>query len=466
MQKLLQQFKKFSDSFLKYGLAAILLAVPLYPKFPFLRIPGTYVSIRFEDFLIAVVSFIALIYFLPQIKEILNTKLVRSIILFLLIGFLSVISAVFLTKTITPYLGVLHWIRRIEYFIPFFIGLLYFRSKNNDPNLLEFFLKILMVVVMIAFIYGFGQKHFNWPVIITQNEEYSKGIALRWVPGSHINSTFAGHYDLATFLVLLLPIFISLFFIVPKKLTKIILLGVIFSGLWLLVNAISRISVVSYLLATSLALILLKKYKEILVVVLISVVFFGFSSDLLARYTRIIEVTYKKIAPQIKLINLLPNYEVYAQELPQKRVKKSTPAPTPTPVPVFEDRSTSIRLNVEWPRAIRAFTKNPLLGTGYSSITLATDNDFLRLLGEVGILGFSAFILILLRIGLLFKKTLPLIENYKGVKLAFMAGIYGATAGILLNAIFIDVFEASKFAIILWLLMGFAVSMERIKTNE
>jgi hypothetical protein len=417
-----------------------------------------------EDFLIATVSLVALIYFLPKIKEILKRKLERSIILFLLVGLISLISAIFVTQTITPYLGLLHWIRRIEYFAPFFIGFFYLRSKDNNPEILEFFLKILMLVVVIAFIYGFGQKHFNWPVIITQNEEYSKGIALRWVPGSHINSTFAGHYDLASFLILVLPIFISLFFILPQKLTKIFLLGVIFSGLWLLVNTVSRISIVSYLLGTSLALFLIKKYKEIFIVVLVSIIFFGFSSDLLARYTRIIEVAYKKIVPQTKLINYLPKYEIYAQELPSKKVNISTPSPTP--VPVFEDRSTSIRFNVEWPRAIRAFTKSPLLGTGYSSITLATDNDFLRLLGEVGILGFLAFLLILSRIGIIFKKAMPLKGNFGGVKLGFMVGIYGACVGILLNALFIDVFEASKFAIILWLLLGFAVSMARIKTNE
>ena len=37
------------------------------------------------------------------------------------------------------------------------------------------------------------------------------------------------------------------------------------------------------------------------------------------------------------------------------------------------------------------------MGTGFSSITLATDNDFLRLLGETGITGFMAFFLIFKR---------------------------------------------------------------------
>ena len=59
-------------------------------------------------------------------------------------------------------------------------------------------------------------------------------------------------------------------------------------------------------------------------------------------------------------------------------------------------RSGEIRFNVEWPRAITAFSKNPLLGTGPGSITLATDNDYLRSLGESGLLGFITFAFILL----------------------------------------------------------------------
>ena len=57
-------------------------------------------------------------------------------------------------------------------------------------------------------------------------------------------------------------------------------------------------------------------------------------------------------------------------------------------------RSFQIRLNIEWPRAIRAFWKNPFLGTGYSSITIATDNDYLRILGETGIFGLLSFVLL------------------------------------------------------------------------
>lgn len=456
MQKHLEKLK----SLIKYGIAAILLAVPLYPKFPFIRVPGTYVSIRLEDFLVATVSLIAFLYALPGIRKLLNGRVERAILTFLFVALVSVISGVLLTGTISIHLGILHWARRVEYFLPFFIALAFF--KRRDKEGLEFFLKCLMVVVFLAFIYGYGQKHFGWPVIITQNEEYAKGIALRWVPGSQLNSTFAGHYDLAAFLVLLLPIFITLLFLLKGVYGKVALLSTIFPGLWLLANTGSRIATVAYLIAVSLSLILVKRYKAVPLVLIVSLLFFAFSSNLLARYTRIFDVVSQGI--QKKLFYITPK-TAWADDgiVPKRRLN---PTMTPTPVPIFEDRSTSIRLNVEWPRAIRAFSKNPLLGTGFSSITLATDNDFLRLLGEVGILGFLAFIVIFFRVGNLILKTIPYTQRFKGMDLAFVAGLTGGFVGTAINAFFIDVFEASKFAIIFWFLIGILVSMLRYGNNE
>lgn len=433
---------------LKYLVAAVILAVPLYPKFPSIRIPGTFVSVRIEDFLLAFTALVVAINIFPRIKKVLTSNIERAMLVYILVGAVSLASAVFLTSTAVPHLGVLHWARRIEYFVPFFLGSIYFlKGKKADVG---FFIKVLMLTIFIAFIYGFGQRYLHWPLIITQNEEYSKGVALRWIAGSHINSTFAGHYDLATFLVLTLPVVVSLFFLIKGKITKVLVAGVFFAGLWLLANAVSRISIVSFLLSGTLSLLIIRKYKAIVVFVIVSAVLFGFSGDLWARYGRIIEVTRGKI----EKILLVPG-TVWAAS-----------SPTPTPVPVFEDRSTSIRLNVEWPRAVRAFSKNPLLGTGYSSITLATDNDYLRLFGETGLLGAVAFLMIL--VGLLTQvvKAIPLLSKMGIFEKAYLAGIIGSLPGVFLNAVFIDVFEASKFAIIFWLLTGLAVGLIRNYQNE
>ncbi|MBI3396900.1 O-antigen ligase family protein [Candidatus Woesebacteria bacterium] len=448
------------DNILKYGAAFLLLAIPLYPKFPFITIPGTYVSVRLEDFLIGVVSLLAIVVVFPNIKQFFKKDIEFSIFVFLLVTGVSVVSAILITKTVLPHIALLHWSRRIEYFLPFLIGTVV--MKKNQNTTIDFFVRCLMIVVFVVFLYGVGQKYLSWPVIITQNEEYSKGIALRYIPGAHINSTFAGHYDLATYLILVLPIIVTLLFILKSKWERPLLLIVWLSGLWLLANAISRISIISYLGATCLALIISKKIKAIPVVLVISLVIFGLSGDLVARYNRIIEVSLKNLQKINKVIYITK--EVYAQESEPHRTQSQTPVPVSKAI--FEDRSTSIRLNVEWPRAMRAFTKNPILGTGFSSITLATDNDFLRLLGEVGLMGFFAFTLILARLVAFSIKKLKIITSLSGAELGFAAGVIGGFTGILVNAMFIDIFEASKVAIMLWLIIGIFIQMVRNKENE
>lgn len=435
----MQKLSKLFNSTSKYLITALLLVVLLFPKFPAFRITGTYVAIRLEDFLILAILLIFLIPILIQFKTLLKDKTIKSILLFLAIGLVSLISAIYLTQTVSMKIGLLHWLRRVEYMSLFVIGFVYIKSllEKTETNLFfEYLLKLLLVINLIIFLYGIGQRYFNMPVIITQNEEYSKGIALRWTPGAHINSSFAGHYDLAAYLVLTIPFFISAFFYYKDRVSKMILGLSTLIGFWLLSVAISRISIAAFLIATTISLFLLKKYREIIVVVVISLVVFVFSSDLRVRYERIFQVVKQKIST---LIVVLANEDN-----------------------VNEDRSTSIRFNVEWPRAMRAFYKNPILGTGYSSITLATDNDYLRALGETGILGFLSFLLI-------FKLLYRKLKYYRfdnNIKSLFTASFIGSTIGVLVVAIFIDIFEASKFASIYWLMTGFVVGSIKSKNEQ
>jgi hypothetical protein len=466
MQKFLDPLKKINgllNQIAKYLVAALIVIVPLYPKFPFIHISGTYVSIRFEDFLLAIIALVTFVKILPNIRFFFKDKIIRAMMLFFAVGLVSLLSGIFLTQTVVPGIGVLHLLRRVEYLIPFFAILAFFPYEKGKN--LDFYVKVLVIVVFVVFLYGVGQKYFHLPVIMTQNSESAKGIALRWTSGSQLTSTFAGHYDLAAFMVLVLPILISLIFVVKGKMCKILLSLASLSGYWLLISTASRISLASYLFAVCVSLFLLKKYKAIFFVVIISLILTSFSPNLFARYKSLIDAYSQKIK-NVKLINLNTyNFNVSAQELALP-TKTSKPTPTIKPKPVIEDRSTSIRLNVEWPRAIRAFSKNPLLGTGYSSIGLASDNDYLRLLAEVGLLGFLSFILILVRIILVFISAFPLTKKLSGIRLGFVVGVIGGLFGVLINAVFIDVFEASKFAIIFWLLLGCAVSVVRNNNYE
>jgi hypothetical protein len=126
------------------------------------------------------------------------------------------------------------------------------------------------------------------------------------------------------------------------------------------------------------------------------------------------------------------------------------------------DLSTGIRLDYTWPQAIKGFTRNPLLGTGYSTLTKkniedfteaeSTDNDFLRALGETGLLGFLAFfgtIGFILWYG--FHNFKKIIDPFYAT---LVAALIAATIGLLVNALYIDVFEASKVAYTFWIMVA------------
>ncbi len=432
---------EFENFIFKWGLAVILLAIPLYPKFPLFNIPGTYVAVRMEDILLAALGIFLLLKLVQNHRPFFQSSITRAFLLFLAAGLVSIASGILLTHTVVPHIGLLHWVRRIEYVVPFFLAYSFARSEKHA----YFFIEVLLVAAFLVFLYGLGQIHFGFPVISTQNAEFSKGLALRWLPGARLHSTFGGHYDLAAFLVLALPIGIAYLFALRNIVGRALIFGVTLCLLWLLVTAASRISVAAYFVGLVVTLWFLKKRAFLVFMMAISIAFV-ISSDLAGKY----KFTLQQLFGRVEVTKI-----AWAQE------EGLSPPPAPRP-PAFEDRSTAIRLNVEWPRALRAFSKNPLLGTGFSSITLATDNDYLRMLGEVGVVGTLAFFLVLMRIG---QKMWGFLQEFRpnGGTLAssdvLVVGTVGAAVGLLANAAFIDVFEASKVALIFWTLLGISVGI-------
>jgi hypothetical protein len=124
--------------------------------------------------------------------------------------------------------------------------------------------------------------------------------------------------------------------------------------------------------------------------------------------------------------------------------------------------SACIRFDTLWPRAIWGARRSPLLGSGFSTLTKgavdefteaeSTDNDFLRNLGESGILGVIGFygpiiIFMMAAVRKLSEEQSPLV-------IALMMGVLAGTLGMFFNALYIDVFEASKVAFTYWSILG------------
>ncbi len=406
-------------------LLTLLLFIPIYPKFPLVGIAGSFVSVRLEDFLIGIVLVFWVAQNFTRIKEILKNPIHRAIIIYLLVGFFALFSGIFLTKLVDIKVGLLHAFRRVEYMALFFIAYDFFKSKAHLP----LFIRSLLVVSAIVAFYGLGQVYLGFPVISTSNSEFSKGLALTLGAGARINSTFAGHYDLAAFSVFPLLLITGLLAINVRPKWLLILLGA--ASHWTLLLSASRVSFASFVICAGLLLLALRKFSWIPLLVILSIVSVVLSPQLRGRYLEFIT-------------------QVHAQEEGSKSVETIPDALKPTAKP--EDRSFNIRLNVEWPRAIRALQKNPLFGTGFSSVGLATDNEYLRTLAETGLLGLLAFLLIFIRF---IKSSVQYFLHYRPtLEHVFILSMVCGILSLLLNAVFIDVFAASKIALLAWLIIG------------
>ncbi len=488
MQKL---FEWLDDNILKIGVGFLLFFIPLWPKLPLVGVARTWVYIRLEDVFLALVVAIWILQLFRR-KVSLRTPLSMPIFVYWLVGGISLIfSLVFLASHIPnffPHVAFLHWLRRIEYIIVFFIA---FSTIKNVKDI-YYYLVILSVTILGVIAYGLGQKFLGFPAFLTMNEEFAKGIPLHLPAGARITSTFAGHYDLAAYLVLMIAITGSLIFGIKKNLFRLFFFLLTLASVVLLLMTASRVSFVVYLLTISTMLWWQKKRIMIIPVILASIIVLNFvsgTSERFAKTFRVSQVVYDvETGRPIAAVSSIEEGKIITEKdkspaeenLPTGSGFISLPVsePTTTSISVITrqnlattsgevatvsgrfliqkaliyDISFTTRFQGEWPRAMEAFNRNIFLGSGYSSIALATDNDYVRMLGETGLAGLLSFIFLFTSLAIFLKFSLAKVTH--PLTRALAIGVAAGLTGLLVNAVLIDVFEASKVALSFWLILG------------
>lgn len=475
--------------------------IPLYPKLPLFDIVQTWVYVRIEDMIVALVGAV-FVLMLWRKKLFPQTALTTPIIVYWIVGFTSLVFSVFVIGPklfgYFPHLAALHFLRRIEYMGLFFVG---YYAIAKKPAYLAAIIWTLAITALAIILYGVGQKFMGFPAFLTMNEEFAKGIPLRLPPTARIASTFGGHYDLGAYLVMVIPIFGSLVFGMKKLWQKSVMFMLAVGGLVLLLFTASRISFLVYLVAISAMLIWKKKPLLIIPVVIISFVMLNFVSSASDRFYKTFRfsdviVDLSTGQPIGTLDELEGNTaKVETQESPATEnlpkgsgfigITSPPPAKPAKTIKTIEyitsstlatgsgeiatisgsfliqkafvyDISLTTRFQGQWPKAAEAFGRNALLGSGYSVLSVATDGDYLRMLGETGIVGTMAFLGIFL---MAFSIFLRRRSRPDSASESFVIGVFAGLVGIFLNAILIDVFEASKVAFSLWLLLGAAMAI-------
>ncbi len=477
----------------------LLAFIPLYPKIPLLDITQTWVSIRFEDLLVGAAA-VCLCATLFRNRRLPKSPLTRPIIIYWIVGLISLGNALLfifpnLSGVLFPHLAVLHFVRRIEYMLLFFVA---YEAFRNRP-LMKPFLWTLIGSYVLIILYGFGQKFLGFPAFLTMNEEFAKGLPLKLPSTARFPSTFGGHYDLAAYLILVIPIVGSLIFSAKKVWEKILFLFLTLLGFEMLLFTASRVSFGVYLVCMSFMLFWQKKTRLIIPMIVISMTMMTLTSGASERFYKTFSVsdvivdlstgkpigtlnstsgssaTLEPIASPAEdtlprgseFINLGTADSSASGQISEVLYYKSIDVDGIGDIATFSgsfliqkalvyDISITTRFQGQWPRAMEAFRRNYLLGSGYSSLSVAVDGDYHRMLGETGIIGTIAFLGIFAAAFQLFLKYK---ETLEPVKRAFVIGLFAGIVGLLVNAVLIDVFEASKVAFTLWSLLGIAVAL-------
>ena len=574
----LKRALRWLDDNILIVLSSFLLAfIPLYPKIPLRKLVLDYVTnpglrdfllpltgieeyivrVRLEDLFILITLGLWAVWVLRK-KVQWKSPLLFLIIAYAIVGAVSTVASIFIVKTVPLqplHIGktVLHYFRYLEYFSLFV--LLYSAVKKRSHLVLG--VVIFALTVLAISLYGYGQRYFYWPVYSTMNREASKGDAQFLTQYARVQSTFAGHYDMAAYLVIALPLLLALAYKVKHPIYSTGLHWIFWIGTWLLLLSASRAPFGAYLVGVGIVVTLVtltkSSWKEriffglsrTMVFALCSfILIFYFGADMFERLSHYVntQATLKSIVDQAnhtrrnfitdaqlanhplsqkKVLAMLPkglppvpqstvdeidkvaeNIPPIASSVDQPPTPIVLPTPSPSPVPtalpagVYQDipdevvvatvsdtgevvyrtekrariyskcalereLSLCIRLETLWPRAIEGFLSNPLTGTGYATLTKervdeftfadSTDNNFLRTLGETGILGFITFYGC---VALVLAAAVKHITDQDVLVSGYSVGLLGGSIGLLLNAIYIDVFVASKVAQTYWALAG------------
>jgi hypothetical protein len=490
VKKLTQVLSHLDKQVLFYVTAFLFVFIPLYPKLPLADIiPGYLVRVRLEDIFVFLVGIIWIVQWWRK-KIQWDTFFFWAIVGYLVIGLISILSGIFLNHTIPGELlhigkSGLHFIRYAEYFSLFIVAF----AGLTDQKQLNIFLKLLIISLVIIVIYGAGQLYLEWPLYSTMNREYAKGQALTLGEGARVQSTFGGHYDLAAFMVIVLPIIFSYVLYTKSIWVKLFLIGIELGGVWMLVLSGSKTSLIAYGLTHLVIIFNYLRLKNLQWQKLIQY-FFGFFALSLILATAVFTLNKEMATTFLDLSLKVPIAGQLVGTFYTSQTDTSKPKDWIIDEPIFEKKivrldngeeavelvekkldwspnalkygiSMGIRLDELWPNAITGLRRNIYVGSSYANLNKkalneftdsdSTDNNFLRTLGETGLLGFVSFYAIIGLLIITFSKTTstPITPSF-----VYAQAFIGATVGLLFNAIYIDVFAASKIAFMYWFIGG------------
>lgn len=414
----------------------IMTYVILIPKINVMNVPGTYVGVRGEDLLVALIILVilgSLVLKKLDITHIGESPFSKYSLLYIIACSVSLIVGILLGTVLEPLVGLMFLFRKVEYFSFVFVGYIFAKKYK-----LSFLINLIHFLTFGSILIGILQQ-------LRLIGSFQLG---NYIPPSatwRIMSMFSGPYEYSAYLVLILPIYLWILF------NKKIGLGIV--GVLLILYSLyltqARIALLAALIILFASLLLNKNtVKKYVIIYLIAI-----TMTVSAGYSIVFQKDISLLPERFETVNIsdmITAANITLQSGDYERFKLNGYG-------IYngsgDDVSFLIRIN-KWADLLDGFVKYPVFGLGPSSTNEAVDGNYVRYIAESGIVGFALWVLVIISV---YKMS-----DVRNDILAY--SLRWGLFGLLIIAIFIDIFEASKIAMFLWFLVGYFIYYS--KTNK
>lgn len=362
------------------------------------------------------------------------------------LGFLAALTAASLVSMMTgiqnglendvPF-SILSIIRKYEYFAFALVGTYMARkTENAEKTVLREFLWANGLHVIIALLQVFGVCNYAVSGSVTENP-WKWNVAV---------STFNGYYEYGQFLCFGVAVWMCVFLRTRK--IRYLLLAAASCGMIVLTRSRTSLMLGLMLMLLILLFSIRKKssrFVKIGTAVVVAAVMIAGALFLtgVVKLDRFSGVNLNEYAE-----NLRSNIENGDLQQYAENIRNNTPEEEAIQQWI-PDGSASIRF-YKWGAAIDGFRQFPLFGYG-TGVTHVIDGNYVKLLGETGLIGLLLYLgmfICFMRAVWVVRKQVPAAKS-----------VFWMMVSILIGALFIDMFEASKPMEMLWLAFGLVIGL-------
>jgi len=355
------------------GLTVLIFSMLLSPEIIIGQIPGRDIIIRFDDFLLIVITlaWLAKAAMNKGLALFIKTPLNKAIGFYILVCLVSTLRGIALGFVI-PEKGLFYILRYVEYFLLYILVANHIHSRKQ----IKFFLTVFFITCAIVSVYGIIQIPQGIRVSAPFEGEVGEP------------NTFGGY--LLFIFCLALGIFLKN---VPHR-TKLLLLSLLALIFFPFLYTLSRASYVA-IIFSFLVFVIMSKRKLVLITTMTAIALLIIVIRPEAIVSRV-EYTFQE-----RQTNLAKIFDTYL------------------------DPSASARI-FGWKDSFEAWKEKPILGRGITGHGFI-DGEYMRTIPELGAIGLLAFLWLLWSI---FKHSFSVYkkmddELYKGLTLGYIAGFIG-----------------------------------------